>query len=294
MNASVLLAPVVGDPVLRERLGRLRGDTDQSPHASIVIPVNAQGDLKNVRRILSDVGWYRGRYRFEVILVVNNFEPDRPPPEIGELETLGIRVLRIPNVRRPGEAVGFSARIPGIRAAATDIAILFDADCRVVNATALLDWYVQQFRAGAKAAYTHVGYFELRNKLSVKARIAIHHAARAVKRNVLRMPTTRGSNYAVHAPTMLRLYDEWMLADEMNVGPTFKREGPVHYCGGRELVVLTSGRMFHGGWRRLMRYLVYRLRYNLRVLPVRPNAAHYTGREKDPVRRYVDNQPVTE
>jgi hypothetical protein len=39
-------------------------------------------------------------------------------------------------------------------------------------------------------------------------------------------------------------------------------------------------------------YYVYRLRYNLRVLPVRAGVARRTGREHDPVRRYENNSVV--
>ncbi len=94
---------------------------------------------------------------------------------------------------------------------------------------------------------------------------------------------------------MIELYDAGMLADEMNVGPTMKaRAGHVAYSGARRLVVLTSGRMFSGGWIKLLRYLIYRLKYNIRVLPVRSGVAGRTRRENDPVRRYVDNRPVTD
>jgi hypothetical protein len=50
--------------------------------------------------------------------------------------------------------------------------------------------------------------------------------------------------------------------------------------------------MFSGGWVKLARYLIYRLKYNIRVLPVRAGVAGRTGRENDPIRRYVDNRPV--
>jgi hypothetical protein len=46
----------------------------------------------------------------------------------------------------------------------------------------------------------------------------------------------------------------------------------VAYSGARERAVLTSGRRFTGGWWKLLRYLRYRLRYNLNVLPVSPAA----------------------
>jgi hypothetical protein len=278
---------------LHEHLVRLRGKPDLQPDASIVIPVNAQGDLENVLKIVSDITRYSGIHSLEVILVINNYPTDEPPPETESYGSLGLKIVSIPNVRRPGEAVGFTARIPGIRAASSENVILFDADCRVPNPTALIDWYICQFKAGAQAAYTKVGYYDLRDRWSIRARILIHHLARWVKRDILRVPTTRGSNYAVNRSLMLQLYEEGMLADEMNVGPTFKAAGgQVAYSGSKELIVLTSGRMFGGGWKKLFRYLRYRLRYNLRVLPVRSDAARYTKRENDAVRRYLNNKPV--
>jgi hypothetical protein len=92
---------------------------------------------------------------------------------------------------------------------------------------------------------------------------------------------------------LLRLDAEGLLADEMNVGPAARSRGArVVYSGDRRMVVRTSGRMFAGGWWKLWRYLRYRLRYNLRVLPVRPGVAARTGRERDPVRVYRANRPV--
>jgi hypothetical protein len=50
--------------------------------------------------------------------------------------------------------------------------------------------------------------------------------------------------------------------------------------------------MYRFDWPALARYLRYRLRYNIRVIPVRADAAAKTGRDRDPVRRYVDDRPV--
>jgi hypothetical protein len=278
---------------LGERLRAMRGPDERPPEMSVVVPVNAQGDLENVIRLLSDVAGYEGPHSAEVILVLNNFPPEEPPPEVDDLRRLGVTVLAIPSVRRPGEAVGFSARIPGIRAASAGYAILFDADCRLPHPTPLLNWYVEQFGRGAHAAYTSVSYYDYQDAPSIRFALAVHHAARWVKRNLLRIPTTRGSNYAVRCETMLELYEQGFLADEMNVGPTVKRlKGPVIYGSGKQLTVYTSGRMFRPGWRRKIRYFAYRLRYNMRVLPVRPGVSQMTGREKDPVRRYRNNRPV--
>lgn len=279
---------------LTQAIMRLRGNSETAADASIVIPVNAQGDLENVLHIVSNLAEYEGRYSLELILVINNYPPDEPPLEIDAYSRLGLKIVSLPCVRRPGEAVGFSARIPGVRIASSENVILFDADCQVTNPTALIDWYIEQFKAGAKACYTHVDYFDLIKHWSIWGRIFIHHATRWVKRVILGIPTTRGSNYAVNRTMMLDLYEQGMLADEMNVGPTFKAaKGKVVYSGAKQLIVLTSGRMFKpGGIGKLYRYFKYRLFYNLRALRVRPNVARYTGRENDPVRRYVNNRPV--
>jgi len=278
---------------LRSNIARLRGNPDVPPDASIVVPVNAQGDLSNVLVLLADITKYTGKHAIEIVLVINNYPPEQPPAEIEVYSATGLNVVSIPNVRRPGEAVGFTARIPGIRAAASEINILFDSDCRIPNATDLIDWYVRQLQNGAKAAYTHVAYYEVQANWSVRARISTHHFSRWIKRTFLRIPTTRGSNYAVTRSIMLALYEKGMLADEMNVGPSFKASGQrVVYSGSKKLHVLTSGRMFSGGWVKLLRYLRYRLRYNLRVLPTRENVAQFTQREKDPVRKYINNKPI--
>ena len=252
---------------LHALVASLRGATDVPPAASIVIPVNAQADLENVLDVLAELGRYGGQHSFEVVVVVNNYPDGELPAALETYKSIGIRTVAVPSVWREGEAVCFTARIPGIRAAATDTIVLFDADTRIPEPTEVLDWYVAQFRNGSKAAYTHVGFYDLRPLWSVRARIAAHHAARWVKRVVLRIPTTRGSNYAVSRPALLPLYDEGLLTDDLNVGPAIKAAGGrVTYSGSRRLVVLTSGRKFHGGWVKLGRYLRYRLLYNIRSL----------------------------
>lgn len=278
---------------LQDRLLAHAGRKDGAPDLSIVVPVNAKGDLQNVLRLAGDVLSYEGSAALEFILVVNNYPPEEPPGEVEQFKSMGFRVVAIPDVRRPGEAVGFSARIPGVRAARSEYVVLFDADCRIPHSTDLLDWYLRVFTAGAQAAYSPVGYYDYEEAVSIRLRFAIHHAVRWIKRNILRVPTTRGSNYGVRRSPMLELYEGGLLADEMNVGPTFKKlKGRVAYSGKRRLTVYTSGRMFRPGWRRLIPYFLYRLRYNLRVLRVREGVADATGRENDPVRRYEDNRPV--
>jgi len=252
----------------------LRGDPAALPDASVVIPVNAQEDLENVLGIVGDVGRYEGTATLEVVLVINNYPEDDPPRELETYARAGVRTVGVPNARRPGEVVSFTARVPGAREASSEVTIYFDADCRIPNPSALLTWYVDELKRGAQAAYSRVGYYDLRPLWSVRARIAIHHATRWTKRALLRIPTVRGSNYAIDRTLFLRLYDEGLLIDDLNVGLAVKTSGgSIAYSGERELRVLTSGRRFKGGWLKLARYLRYRLLYNLRVLPVRPRAA---------------------
>ena len=293
-HAMMRQSPLESLDVLHKHLVRLRGNPKCSPDASIIMPVNAQGDLENVLQILSDITRYSGKYSLEVIFVINNYPPNEPPHEIETYGSLGLKVVSVANVRRAGEAAGFTARMPGLRAASAENAILFDADCRIPNPSALLDWYIHQLKAGVPAAYTHVGFHNLPDTWQTRAQLVIHHGARWIKRVLLGIPTTRGSNYAVNRSLMLEFYDKGVLADEMNVGPTFKAFGRhVAYLGAKELKVLTSGRMLTGrSWIKLFRYYIYRFHYNLRVLPVRPRVARYTKRENDPVRRYENNRPV--
>lgn len=246
-----------------------RGDPNKPPDASIAIPVNAQGDLETVLGLLADIAQYRGTHTFEVLLAINNYPEHQEPAEVELFRSMGIVVESIPSVRRSDEIVSFSARMAGIRAARTDHLLLFDADCRIPNSTALIDWYIDHLHNGTKLAYTHVGYYELKRDLSVYVRIIIHHSVRWVKRELLGIPTARGSNYAANRTKMLYFYGQGFLSDDFNVGPTFKAHGlPIQYSGKRQLVVLTSGRVFSGGWRKLVRYWLYRLRYHLKMLPV--------------------------
>jgi hypothetical protein len=251
-------------------LARLRSDPASPPDASVVVPVNAQTDLESVLRLVHEVAAYRGKRSFEIVLVINNYPAGEPPPEIETYAGAGMRVVAVPNVWREGEAVCLTARVPGARAAASEHLVLFDADCRIRNPSRLLDWYVRQLERGAQAAYTRVGYYDFRPLWSVRARIVAHHLARWIKRVVLRIPTTRGSNYAVDRAVFLRLYEQGRLVDDLNVGPAVKASGGrVAYSGRRGLQVLTSGRKFRGGWRKLAHYLRYRLLYNVRVLRAR-------------------------
>ncbi|MFZ6004423.1 MAG: hypothetical protein ACOYXM_10880 [Actinomycetota bacterium] len=258
---------------LRRHLSRLRPQAHAAPDVSVAIPVNAREDLGAALEVVAQVCGYSGDRTVEVVLAVNNYEPEAAPAEIEQYRALGLTVAAHPSVFRSGEAVCLSARMTGIRAAAAEAVVSFDADCRIRDVTRLLDWYVEQLTDPATgAAYGRVDYYDLRPLWSVRARIAAHHVSRWVKRVLLRIPTTRGSNYGVRRTAVLALYDQGMLGDDLNVGPTVKAAGHrVVYTGSRTLAVETSGRRFTGGWRKLARYLRYRLRYNRDMLPVLTN-----------------------
>jgi hypothetical protein len=263
-----------------------RGNLTELPDASIAIPVNAQGDLETVLGALDDIARYKGNHTFEVILAINNYPEGAEPAEIELFRSMGIVVEATPSVRRPEEAVCFSARMTGIRAASTDYLLLFDADCRIPNSTALIDWYIERLHSGAGLAYTHVDYYDLKKHPAITLRMIAHHGARWAKRQLLGIPTTRGSNYAVNRSKMLSFYGQKLLSDDLNVGPTFKAKGfRIDYSGSRELVVLTSGRMFSASWLRVIRYLLYRLRYNLKMLPVGQDVTERIHRGSDNVRK---------
>ena len=263
-----------------------RGVQSKLPDASIAIPVNAQGDLETVLGVLGDIAKYKGTHTFEVILAINNYPEGQEPAEIELFRSMGVLVEPTPSVRRPEEAVCFSARMTGVRAASTDYLLLFDADCRIPNATAVIDWYIERLHEGAGLAYTHVDYYDLKKHPAIVIRMIAHHGARWVKRQLLGIPTTRGSNYAVNRTQMIKYYGDRLLSDDLNVGPTFKAHGHrIDYSGNREFIVLTSGRMFSASWRRVIRYLIYRLRYNLKMLPVGEDVTERIHRGSDNVRR---------
>lgn len=249
---------------IKNGLQRLRGDLNRPIDVSIIVPINAKTDLETVHGLLSDIATYRGPFGFEVVLMVNNYRKKSVPNAIQMLQSLGVRVISEPSVRRPDEEVFITARMIGLRAAHADHAVLFDADCRIVNTDALLNWYVKQFQSGAKVAYTHVDYYDLKKKITHRIRMGIHRVARWTKRVVLRVPTTRGSNYGLHRDTALRLYDAGKLNKDMKIGPVIKADGGrVSYSGRKDLLVLTSGRNIPEGWGSMFRYIGHRFRYHL-------------------------------
>lgn len=242
-------------------------DDARSVDVSIVVPVNAQGDQDAAMALLGDLARYRGPHRFETIVVLNNYAPDEEPRGQKRLEDSGARVVRVPDVRTDGLSVYIGARSLGARNASADTVVLFDADCRIPDSTALIDWYVDTLRDGTHAAYTAVRHHSLSRHPSVRIRVRLHHAARWFKRVVLRVPTMRGSNYAVPRSTFLRLVDAGRIIHDIDVGPALKAEGvPIRYGGASELRVLTSGRYLRAGWGRVLRWVPKRLAYHLRRL----------------------------
>ncbi len=276
---------------LGHRLTELRSTTSRAPDLSLVIPVNVQGDLENLAKLLAQVCDYHGPYAIEIVLVINNFD-EESFQEVCGVDVPGTKTIFVKSARRPGEAVAFSARMVGVRMASSPFFVTTDADCKFVNVNSWIDWYVQRFSNGCAAAYGPIEFFDV-SHCSVAARIQIHHFGRWIKRCILRIPTTMGANYGAQRELVLELYDRGLLADEMNVGPAVKRSGGiVEYSGSEHQMILTSSRMYRPGWFRIFPYLLRRLKYNLKVLSARSEVARRTGRENDPTRRFVDNKPI--
>ncbi|MBO9343927.1 MAG: glycosyltransferase, partial [Roseiflexus sp.] len=269
LNASMDTTVSPLETIWSARMHAVRGDRSRQPDGSIIIPVNAQSDLERVWVVINDLLAYHGRHTFEIIVMVNNYPADAPP-SLAAFEQAGIRVVSQPDVRRPGIRVAVTACVHGARVAASRLTIHFDADCRVPDPTTLLDWYVQQFAAGARAAYTPVNFCDLNNDSATQARVVIHHLTRWFKRQVLGIPTIRGSNFAIDRDLFIELFDAGYLPADFSIGPVLRaRRMQVAYGNAPRLAVLTSGRYFERGWRELARYLLYRLRYNLRMLRMR-------------------------
>ena len=257
---------------IKEHLLSLRGEPALPPEASVVIPVNAQNDLQKVLHLIKDITEYHGKHRLEIILVINNYPPDLPPEEIEEYRALNLCVLAFPKIEERGE-IYLTVRIPGVRIASSECTIHFDADCSLPDATHLIDWYIQQFEMGFQLAYTHVGYYDLPASLSMKSRMILYNIFRWLKRVVLRIPVSRGSNYAISRSLMLKLYDQGVLNYDIKVGTTVKSiGGRIAYSGDKSLSVLTSGRNFRGDWKELFEYIAWRMGYYRRLAPFRPDA----------------------
>jgi hypothetical protein len=265
---------------------KLRGQTNLKPNASIIIPVNALFDLQKVQNTLLDISNYKGPHLIEVILVINNYTVDSPPPIIEEFKSNGIKVQAVPqilsekeintltqrlygpNVKRSSKLTSarsfriFKARILGSRLASSEILIHFDADCRIPDITSLLNWYVEKLQSGANLAYSHVDYYELPSGLATKIYLKIHHIFRWAKRTILGIPTSRGSNYALLRKPFIELFEHNNLNADNKVGPSFKKRGwKISYNRNPEFVVFTSGRDFIKNWRSLWEYGVWRINY---------------------------------
>lgn len=245
-----------------------RGETTaQMMDVSVVVPVNAQGDIPAALELLGDLGRYGGPHRLEKLFVINNFPPGKPPPEMRDLEDRGARVVAVPSLKRTGYTVIINARAHGVKAAGNELLVLFDADCRLPRPTDIINWYVRVLAAGADAAYTSVGHHELWPGVTVRIRVYLHHAGRWIKRVLFGVPTMRGSNYAVRRSVFLQHFDRGAIVHDINVGPVFKASGGrIAYSRAPELRVLTSGRFLRPGWMRLMRFIPKRIRANLRIV----------------------------
>ncbi len=274
---DVVLQP---DEIGRQ-LSRLRGSLEAGPDASIIIPVNARMDLALVHNLLSDLFQYQGHSLLEFVLVINNYAPEAPPQEIEQYRRLGANLAAVPDVRRPGEVVIISARALGARTSRSPYNLHFDADVRIPDATALVDWYIQSLSRGAGLAYSRVEFYNLPDKPATRVRLVIHHSTRWAKRSLLGIPTARGSNYAITRALFLQLYEEGRLSVDIQVGPAARLAGARSvYSGRKEHRVYTSARKQSGRWLRLFPYFLHRLYFNLKATPNSLRRTHPGARWK--------------
>jgi hypothetical protein len=271
--SALAVAREVNPSQLRGRFVALRGSPERPADLSVVIPVNARADLRTALQILADLAGYNGHHTLEIILIINNYPPHTPPAEVAGFRDMGLRVIAVPDVRPagaaiPGEEVALRARIPGVRASTSEVVVLPDADNRIPNATALLDWCFDQLNRGAQLVHFRTPYYEVADTWSMRFRIAVHYLVNWLKRSALRIPTTRGGDYAVRRSVMLQLFDGGALALDISLGPAIRAMGgQVVYSGNSDdRVVLTSGSKIDSGWREAFRYLGWRLRRNIEVL----------------------------
>jgi glycosyltransferase involved in cell wall biosynthesis len=117
---------------VRRQYTLLRGDVNQPPGISVVIPVYAEGETaENVIRCLASVVRNKPDLQAEVIAVVNgSTEQLQAASELFEkMQEVGIRVVQVafePELEKLGKILG--ARQAGIDAAAADKVIMVDAD----------------------------------------------------------------------------------------------------------------------------------------------------------------------
>ena len=273
-------------PIHSDLFIKLRGETSLLPEASIIVPVNAQSDLGMVQNTLQDISKYNGPHRIEVVLVINNYPPESPPSIIDDFRSAGIKVQAVPQLLSEKEIKNlterlygskvvrssnltsarsfriFKARIQGSKIASSENLIHFDADCRVPNISPLIDWYVTNLQSGTALAYSHVDYYELPSSLATQLYLKIHHLFRWVKRTILGIPTSRGSNYALLRTPFIELFENNSLNADNKVGPFFKSRGwKIVYNGKQQLAVFTSGRDFVSNWGSLSEYVIWRINY---------------------------------
>mgnify|MGYP002624268000 CR=1 FL=1 len=270
----------------------------ESPDAAIIIPVNARCDLCRVVDLLEDIARYDGPDRFQILLVVNNYDPDHPPTEHLELYSrLGVQTVAVTEL--PGDSrisPALRARMLALPYTNTRACIFFDADCRIPDPGRCLGWYCQSFRdPDVMLAYTKVGYYNWPDRLPVQLWLAVHYGWRAFKRNCLRVPTPRGSSYAIDRNLKQRLFEDGYLADETALGRLVKGFGyRSSYTRAKSCRVLTDGRVFQRArvHRLFTKYAFRRLKINVNNLIIRQDAARYTGRKGQESHK-VDGQ-VTE
>lgn len=283
--------------VLHDGARKLRALTCQAtPDLAIIVPVNARGDLSKTLDLLADIAHYEGRLRFQIILVVNNFDPDNPPEQaMKTYRNWGVQTLSSATLDgNTGVPPALRARMLALPMARTVNCVFFDADCRIPDATACFNWYHQALcESAVMLAYTKVDYYNWpSHRFAMRVWLHVHHLWRAFKRICLQVPTPRGSSYGINRDLKRQLFEDGYLADETGLGRVVKAFGHQSmYTGNDDCKVLTDGRMFENAQAHKLftRYAMRRLRINLVSMVVRPDAANHTGRKGESAHQYDEH-----
>ena len=266
----------------------------ENPDLAIIVPVNAKGGLANALFLLKDVSQYAGALRFQVILVVNNYDPEDPPKEFFDVyRKAGVVVLEFPQLPgHSGVPPGLRARMAGLSHVNCRGSVFFDADCRIPHPIQCSGWYCKAFEnPEVKLAYTRIAYFNWPPGLGMWLWLRVHYSWRWTKRNLMRIPTPQGASYAMDVKLKEKLYNEGYLADETAIGRLAQRfDHKSMFNGSKSCRILTDARMYENARpsRLFTVYALRRIRINLASLVVRNDSAEHAGRENDNPHQYDD------
>jgi hypothetical protein len=269
MKDTLFPFSMLSDEELRRHMQRLRGTAEADPNASLIVPISARSGFSLIQGLIGDLARYRGSYTLEIILMVAASLAGSAPEEIEHLRGLGLQVIAAPEGGQNWEAVQLEARAQGVEAARAGITLHFSPDARLPDATALIDWYIQSLYSVYQLAYSQISYYGLPDGMNTRLSLALVDTFRKVKRVLLGVPTTRGSNYAINRHLFLKLYESGKLTVDLPVGLAVRlAEARSRYSSERRLQVYLSAHKYSPQSLLNLHRILRRLRYNLRAIPL--------------------------